>query len=359
MRCGIGDYTEQLARGLAECGDVEVSVITTTRAGAPGDAETAFSLQRVMPDWSIRGLPTLVSAARALRPDLVHLQFPTQGYNSVIGPTLIPCLARTILGIPAVVTLHEYMPQSLKSQVARFPMVSCATEIVVVRPDYLSKIPAPMSWIVRDNKIRFVPNASAIPRVSLTAAEREAVRRSLGCESRKLVSYFGFAYPHKGMEQLFSIADPEKHHLLLICELLSKDAYHARLLDFANSSEWKDHVTITGFVDSGHAARLLAATDAAVFPFRDGGGIWNSSLHAATKQGTFVLTTSSGKSGYDPEVNIYYARPDAIDEMRHALLGHHDMRKADSSKLDIDSWSSIVQAHAALYRSLLSQGADR
>jgi glycosyltransferase involved in cell wall biosynthesis len=350
MRCGVGDYTERLARGLARCGDVEVSVITTTRADAPGDAETALSLRHVMQDWTIRRLPTLVSAVRSLRPDLVHLQFPTQGYDSVIGPALIPCLARTILSIPAVVTLHEYMPRSLKSQVARFPMFSCAAGIVVVRPDYQSKIPTPMSWFVRENKIRFVPNASVIPRASITSAEREAVRRSLGCGSRKLVSYFGFAYPYKGVEQLFGVADPGKHHLLLICELSPDDAYHARLLKLVNSSEWKDHVTITGFVDSGHAAKLLAAADAAVFPFTGGGGTWNSSLHAAMLQGTFAIVTSLERRGYAGDENVYYAAPGAVNDMRTALDQYAGNRNTPSLS---DQWAEIARAHVELYQSVI------
>lgn len=358
MHCGVGDYTARLTQALAQRGDVEVSVITT-RGDPQCAAETARGVSRVMPDWRVRRLGMLLSAARAARPDLLHLQFPAQGYNEIIGPILVPCLSRTILGIPVVVTLHEYMPRNLKSQLARFPMIWCAAEIIVVRPDYVSRIPAPTAWLVRGRKIRFVPNASVIPPANLNAEERDAVRRSLGCGSRTLVAYFGFAYPHKGVEQLFRIADPARHHLLLICELSPENAYHARLLELANSSEWKDHITITGYVNSDHAATLLAAADAVVFPYRDGGGVWNSSLHGAASQGTFVLTTSSDERGYDPVANIYRARPDAVGEMQRALLEHHGVRKANGNIAVGASWQAIAGAHVDLYRSLLQNGVGR
>jgi len=354
MHCGVGDYTARLAQALAQRGDIEVSIITT-RGDPQSDAETAREVSRVMPDWRVRRLGALLSAARAARPDLLHLQFPGQGYNAITGPILVPCLSRTILGIPVVVTLHEYMPRNLKSQLARFPMIWCAAEIIVVRPDYVSRIPVPTAWFVRGKKIRFVPNASVIPPANLNAEEREAVRRPLGCGSRTLVAYFGFAYPHKGMEQLFSIADPGRHHLLLICELSSENAYHTRLLELANSSEWKDHITITGFVNSDHAAKLLAAADAVVFPFRDGGGEWNTSLHAAVLQGSFVITTSRDRNGYDPEHNVYYAKLNDVQEMRSALNGHAGTRREHSTDIVGGEWHKIAVQHRSLYEALLSK----
>jgi hypothetical protein len=67
---------------------------------------------------------------------------------------------------------------------------------------------------------------------------------------------------------------------------------------------------VTGFLAPEQAGRLLAAADAAVFPFLDGGGEWNSSIHGAAAQGTFVLATSMNKRGYDAAKNIYYAAPE-------------------------------------------------
>ena len=73
----------------------------------------------------------------------------------------------------------------------------------------------------------------------------------------------------------------------------------------------------------------------------------------AAIQGTFVLTTSRERHGYDPSENIYYARPDDVADMRQALnlyVGHRTVNNATSQYAD---WDSIADAHVRLYRSLL------
>ena len=82
---------------------------------------------------------------------------------------------------------------------------------------------------------------------------------------------------------------------------------------------WDGKVTFTGFLSHREAAALLAVADAVILPFRAGGGEWNTTIHAAVLQGTFVLTTSSTERGYDETHNVYYAEPDNLTEMRSAL----------------------------------------
>ena len=115
----------------------------------------------------------------------------------------------------------------------------------------------------------------------------------------RLVAYFGFIHLAKRVELLFEVADPLQHHLVLVGELNSEDEYHKRILYLINRQPWIGKVTVTGFLPAEEAGRILAAADAVVLPFRDGGGIWNTSIHASLAQGTFVLTTSREQHGYD------------------------------------------------------------
>jgi glycosyltransferase involved in cell wall biosynthesis len=216
-----------------------------------------------------------------------------------------------------------------------------------------------MSLLLGARPFRFIPNAAAIPAVFLADSEREAIRRSIGHAGRQIVAHFGFAYPHKGVERLFDIADPDRHHLLVIGELARANPYHARLLERAEAPPWTGRVTITGFVDPLRAARLLAASDAVVFPFLEGGGIWNSSVHAAMDQGTFVLTTSSERRGYDPAGNVYHAAPDVIDDMRSGLLAHIGTRRPPAIDAAQAEWTRIAKEHLALYRTVLGGKATR
>lgn len=360
MHCGVGDYTERLAVALVHHTELEVSVLTsTTSASRPPAGSPA--VHAIISTWHMKGLHHVAAAVRRIGPDIVHVQFPTQGYEALNGPALIPCLARMLLRVPVLVTWHEYldMPNAFSKQACYlYAMATCASAIVVVRPDYHARIRGLMKKVLGKRPVRFISNASVIPTVTLSPGERDAVREELGCGTRRLIAYFGFSYRHKGVDLLFRIADPARHHLVVIGELSPRDPYHLRLLELAGSAEWKGHATVTGFLDAGAVARLLAAADAAVFPFRDGGGIWNSSLHAAASQGTFVLTTSTERSGYDPDANIYFAPPDAIAEMRGALFQYEGVRKEAETAAG-DPWLPAARAHEELYLSLLRTGLRR
>lgn len=351
MRCGVGDYASELAGALSRCAGFDVHVVTSELDGKHA-SDDGPELSPIMPSWGIGHLRRFVSLARRVQPDIVHLQFPTQGYKALTGVAMMPCLSRLILGVPVVQTWHEYVPRNLpKIACYMNAMAVCANAIVVVRPDYLEKTPWLTKILIGKTPVRLIPNVSAIPAVALSPEERKAIRDRWGCGSTKLIVYFGFASPHKGIDQIFRIADPQYHKLLLICDLSPQNAYHSELLALAESAGWKGKVTIAGFMEAIEAARLLAAADAAVFPFTDGGGTWNSSVHAALCQGIFVLTTSSTKNGYDADDNIYYARPGAIDEMKRALLQFQGSRRA--ADVD-DQWMMVARAHADLYRALLS-----
>jgi len=86
------------------------------------------------------------------------------------------------------------------------------------------------------------------------------------------------------------------------------------------------------------------------FPFIHGAEIWNTSIQAAVAQGTFVLTTSKEKHGYDEQANIYYAVPGNYEEMRIALDKHIGRRNPNPPRYD---WEEIASAHLDLYKNIL------
>lgn len=355
MLCGVGDYTAQLVSSLRQHTDIGVSVLTSVLDAADA-ASGRPEVRYVMPNWSVRGLWCFLSQMRQIKPDIVHIQFPTQGYVLAVGAVAwIPLLCRLMFRVPVVETWHEFVPRSepniLRCMCA---MALGASALVVVRPDYLSRTPRLIRIALGRIPVRIIPNVSNVPTVILRPDERLAIRSKLGVGESRLIAHFGFVYPHKGTEQLFEIADPEKHRLLFIGELSERDPYHAQLLACANSPKWKGRVTVTGFVPAADAARLLAASDAVVFPFIGGGGNWNTSVHAATSQGSFVLMTSTERNGYDAAANIYYARPSAVDEMRKALAEYSGVRNARPVTAE-ETWSAMAAAHQELYRSLLNK----
>jgi glycosyltransferase involved in cell wall biosynthesis len=191
--------------------------------------------------------------------------------------------------------------------------------------------------------------------VEVSDAERSDIRRKLSASAKHFVAYFGFIYPHKAVELLFDIADPRQDHLVLIGQLDQGDPYQRAVRDRTQREPWRGRVTVTGFLPGEQVARLLAAVDAVILPYRDGGGVWNTSMQAAAIQGTFVLTTSRERQGFDPSSNVYFSKPGDIADMRSALRRYIGRRNGAPPLDGYTSWESIAQAHASLYHEILGK----
>lgn len=344
MKCGVGDYTHHLSQALADVPGVRIGVLTDLRA-REGLADRRYELLPGVRNWTLSEVPALLNTLRRWNPAVTHFQFPTQGYGRRIMPWFLPLILR-ICRRQVVQTWHEYCPMG---RWRNFPVSLATGGLIAVRPNFLERMPPGYRWLNRHKKFRFIPNACTIPPILLSDNDRLSIRAQLGSPGKPLFTYFGFAYPAKGIEDLFQIADPDRHHILLICDLDSSDPYHKLILDHARDSRWRGSVTLLGFQPVQELARLLAASDVIVLPFREGGGLWNSSLHGAAAQGTFILTTSRERNGFEPDNNVYYAKPGDYKGMRQALHEYSGRRNPHSSPKVRITWPEIAKSHLDLY----------
>jgi glycosyltransferase involved in cell wall biosynthesis len=345
MKCGVGDYTASLAKALCRRQDTSVAVLTDT-AATPIPSDFDFEVFPIVDGWRMADIIRIARVTRRWRPDLVHIQYPTQGYGDRHLPCLLPGLF-SVSNVPVVQTWHEFL-SGLNLLTAVW-----GGGLIAVRPDYKATMPNWYRWLIRKKHFGFIPNASAIPTMRLNEREKSTIRLRFAPPPTRLVVYFGFVFPPKGIELLFEIADPSAHHLIVIGVLDSGDEYHRLILDRINQPPWIGKATVTGFLPAEEVGRILAAADAVVLPFRDGGGIWNTSIHAAVAQGTFVLTTAREQYGYDSSRNVYFARPDDVADMRHALETYISTRRPEMAEDHISEWETIAGAHIALYNSVL------
>jgi glycosyltransferase involved in cell wall biosynthesis len=348
MRCGVGDYTACLSVALSELPGMTVGVLTD-QAAAGAKPDRGVDVMPVVKNWSAFRLPGIVRLIKRWNPDVVHLQYPTQGYAGWLGPWMLPPLLYGFR-IPVVQTWHEYPP--MRTHYYHLSLAMVPGGLVVVRPDYLEMASPVYRYLIGRKQYRFIPNAATVPRLRICEEDRCLVRERFGASDRKLVVYFGFLFPHKGVDLLFEIADPARHHLVVAGEMNSHDAYHAALRTRISQPPWAGRVTVTGFVAPDEGSLIMAAADAVVLPFRNGGGPWNTSLHGAMLQGVFVLTTSRDRSGYDAEHNVYYAQPGNVDEMRLALDRYMGCRTEEATVDHYVNWATIAAEHQDLYSSV-------
>jgi glycosyltransferase involved in cell wall biosynthesis len=272
-------------------------------------------------------------------------------------PVRLPALLR-LRGIPVVQTWHEHVPNEGRlvdlayATVRDLPRALFGRDVIVVRPDFERCLPLWYRVPGLRKRYHLIHNGPPFPRIELDDAERASVRQRWSADGKRMLVFFGFCYEHKGIDDALEAMDPEHHHLVIAGSIKESDPYQAGLVRRLHSAPLAGHVTTTGFLAPADAARVLAAADAVVLPFRTGGGSWNTSLKAAALQGTFVLTTSTERHGFDPEANVYWARPRDPADLAEALRLHAGSRVArPSPDLVGPDWPEIARRHVDVYRS--------
>ncbi len=351
MKCGVGDYTTSLARALATSGDDAVALLTSF-APERSHSRGVFSGVDVLPpvtEWTLLAFTKVQRDILRWAPDLLHIQWPTQN----AGRTLPAALAhwfRHFYRKPVVLTLHEHIPPHRQLELF---LTRAANAVVAVRPDFQSGFAQGLSRTAASKPFHFIPNAPSIPFAQRTDERIAAFRERFDiAPTKELVAYFGLLYPSRGVELLFQIADPHKHHLVIVGTALEDTRdYLGHLMALADTQGWRASTTFTGFLPDHEAAAVLACAEAVVLPFRGGGGVWNTSIHSARLQETFVLTTSRSRHGYDYASNTYWARPDDIADMAAALRSYIGVRRTGTAA-DIPRWQHVAERHRDLYASL-------
>ena len=360
----IGDYTEQLARTFSCYPDFKVAVLTGSDA-QPSNTAKNIDVLSVAPSWHLYRTPTIVRAILNWRPDLVHIQYPSPAYGSQLLPTILPLCLR-LYGLAVVQTWHFVGACSAIFRIMPLRFLSFwffARVVFVFDRTLLEWAKGRMRWLFGKKIMVFIPHASAIPRVELRDAERIACRARYIPPNKIMVVYFGFVVPGKGLELIFDIADPEQSGVVIMGGIVTEDdirmdpkrhrqhvlAYADAVRRRAESDVWKGKVTFTGFLPPREIGRVLSAADAVVLPFPNGCQIWNTSLHAALAQGSFVLTTSKEKHGYCALENIYYAPPNDVASMKAALIKYAGKRVEPTSSCE-QAWNAIRDLHLEVYR---------
>jgi glycosyltransferase involved in cell wall biosynthesis len=349
-KCGVGDYTFHLVKNLACYTDSEIFVITTKKKSAITEEKVKnLHILRMVNKWNFDSVNIIISQTKEINPDVVHIQYPTSQYGKSLAPHFLPLILKYIYNLKVVETWHE--PLSWKGLFRYLPNVLVRDTLVVVLSNYLSYIPYWYRFLLKAKNQIFVPISSNIPSVVLTPIKREKIRdKFIKNKSQRLICYFGFVSPEKGVDRIFDICDPSKDFILLLCALNpSSDKYHKIILDRANSVEWREKYTVTGYLESLSVSEYLAASDTAIFPFVNGVTERNGSVLAARDQGTFVLTTSNIKKGLSLEENIFYSSPNDIENLRIAL-NHYSGNKIKVAQNQ--GWENIARKHYKIYTDL-------
>ncbi len=358
-RDGVADYTRHLVRALAAAG------------------------QDVQP-VAVDGLLGAARQVRAMRPDLVHVQFAPSAFGFSPRVGLLPDL----LSAPVAVTLHEYgwwswprwMPDSLWRALERrgrfdretWRLAPAAAAAVTTNPGHARVLAERLG--VDGVGIPLAPN---VPDLG-AGPGRPAVRRRLGVpEHAEVIGFFGFVHPVKGVRYLIEAlaalraAGRERLHLLVLGGFTSlalpaaeADAFRAELAGLASDQGVAGHVTVTGHLPAAQVSAALHACDLAAFPFTAGATTKSGALLSAFAHRLPTVVTAAEPP--DPELAdggtvVVAARvrsADALVEAISRLLDDPALRArvaAGGGALAAErSWPRIAEAHLTLYRGMLA-----
>lgn len=351
MKCGVGDYSYNLVKAIAAVPGAHVAVLTSSCGGEESGRSDGIEMFPVMERWVLAEGLKVMKVIRHWSPDIVHIQYPTQGYGSALLPSLLPMIS-FLMRSKVVQTWHEGCAG--KHAPKLFLKSIIPGGLVVVRSGYKEGLRFMLRWALWNKRVVFIQNASVIPRIDLAEKEKGALKKRYLEKQKRLIVFFGFVYPHKGVEMLFDIADPASDQIVIAGEIDEGGDCHREIMRRASAVPWLGKVTVTGFLPSGDIAGLLAVADAVILPFRFGGGEWNTSIHGAMLQGTFVITTSRSRNGYDKKRHVYYAKVDDVQEMKSALKVYAGRPREYDADVDTDAWRQIAVEHCSLYEHLLA-----
>ena len=207
------------------------------------------------------------------------------------------------------------------------------SQIIVVRPNYINLLPF-YKFLALHKTYNFIPNASSLPHVNLSVPQKNLLRKKYILGKNRLIVYFGFIYPHKGDQVIIAADfDPQNDYQRNLKNLIKR--------------KWSNKISLINYMPEIDLAELLSISDAIILPFRDGGDIWNTSIHAAVSSRSFLLTTSINVNGFNEDLNTYYSSISNISEMKDALNKYSGTKNLN--KTIPDSWSKIGKKHIQVY----------
>lgn len=347
MKCGVGDYTSVLAEELAKKGN-EVHVITSKRADSSKSKNVI--IHNIVEVWKLKAIPSIIKELKKIQPDVVNIQYPSDEYYRRCV-SLLPPIIKDIIRCKVTITIHEYdyfnmkEKKSLRDKIRLYLNFYKLDKIITVEEKFIERIKADYSKA----DIVHIPISSNIPKSQASIDEINKIKSKFGLEGKRVLSYFGFAVPVKGIEYLLRCMPKldEDIRLLFINELNPENEYHKTLLNLIEDLKIKDKVIITGFYDDAKdIADMLSASNICVLPFVNGLKTSNGSFLAAYNQNIRVITTS--KSNEKDDNGIYYVKPEKEEELLEKIkFALDDKTEFERQAL---TWDSVTEEFLNVFK---------
>ena len=361
--CGIGDYAFDLVSHLASDKALELRVVTYPDGVAteviPSDV---VAIRRILSTRPSRA--DLARAVSEFSPDVVHLQSST-----FLHPPPVNRAVRKADGAPLITTVHD-TPRSWRVfyTIPSLRGVYRASSRLVVHSARVGDVLQRFHHIPSEKILR-IPHGVDTRRYR-PDAERPETRATFGLERKRVVLFFGFLRPGKGLETLlraWSKVGPAVPDAVLVLAggsptgarryglLHDEGTYPQELSVLARTLNVDRQTIFTGYVPDAQVPGLLAAAEVIVLPY-DANEAQSGPFHKALSTGRAVVATAvpgfrdvvtSGEQAILVPPKDEHALGDAIQELledptRARGLGHAARQLAERT-LDFSVVAQIIK----------------
>jgi glycosyltransferase involved in cell wall biosynthesis len=348
--CGIGDYTDRLAVAMAHDG-ADVTVVTTAQAGLR--TPRIYAVRPLATDWSFGDLPRICRTILATRPEIVHVQFPGNGYGRGFGVTTLPwALVALRPRLPVALTLHEFDALTRRQRLRIAAGAIPVRLIVTPSPGVDRSVGRYLGWRPWSSSASIGIASNIEPAVDGAAPAVDFRRQP----DELVVGYWGFVRPDKGIEWLipaFARVRATRPARLVMAGDPGPDLDHMnRVRELMEQAGIAADVVFTGALSRERLSASLRGFDVCVLPFRDGLSGNRGSYSAAVAHGLPVVTTSADGSVLGRVGTTWYVPPRDSAALAEAMLAQAEMPRGPLSSTVAGEWGSIASRHLALYRGL-------
>ena len=346
---GVGDYTGILLSKLVGSG-TNIFLLTSKKSGILKSKEILPIIEK----WDFWGGVKIMKALVEMRPDIIHLQYPSFGYKRYLMVNLLPFFTRLVLPKSKfVVTQHEFSSYSITGRLRMALHLIFSHKIIVSDARNKKEIAKFLPFVKK--RLEYLPIASNI--------SPTGVKNDFSYKDNFVISYFGLIRQGKGIEILlkaFSIIGDIKTSLLIIGG--AKNGYHREICDEIRNLNLTKKVKITGYCSKERASRYLLSSDVCVLPFLDGVSERRGSFLAALSHRLPVITTRADSlpPGLRNGINVRLVRPGNPEGLASAireLIKDRNMREriaTEGYKWSRQfSWEKILRGTLDIYQGLI------
>jgi glycosyltransferase involved in cell wall biosynthesis len=285
MRCGVGDYSHQLAEALrGQQADVEV--FTSMAEDLAGRKE---GLHLLAGKWSTLPMMPLSFRVCQRRPDIVHIQYPTVGYGCHLGPQAL-AIALRMLRLKVVTTVHEFQWAHVLRKLSLLPFLLASSALVFTSEEERAAIASAAPWLrgKLERASYVIPVGSNIP---VADGPAEAT------EDGPVASFFGLFYPGRQVELVVTaFSEVARKHPRLRFRFIGDlhpghRGYFSKIRRLVEESLPRERVEWLLGKAPEEIAVALRQSDVCVLPYRDGASFRRTTLIAALALGVPVITT--------------------------------------------------------------------